>query len=177
MRQNIANYITIARIVISIFMLLFDITSIVFMILYLTAALSDVIDGVVARKLKIQSQLGSKLDTSSDVVFFLVFVIKIWSLLHIQLLEIITLTFIILIKISSIIINIIKTHSYIVDNHSTINKTTGILLFFLPISINLSFDKYYIYFLLLFAAIASIDELINVINIENMKLSKFVDKL
>jgi len=63
MKQNIANYITIARMVISIFLLFFDFTSIVFMILYLIASLSDVLDGVVARKMNIQSQLGSKLDT------------------------------------------------------------------------------------------------------------------
>jgi len=141
------------------------------MVLYLIASLSDVLDGFVARKMHIQSKLGSKLDTFSDIVFFVVFIIKIWSLLHIQLWEIITLTFIILIKISSIIINRIKTHSYIVDNHSIINKITGILLFLLPISINLSFDKYYIYSLLLFATIASINELINVINIKNISLT------
>jgi len=104
----------------------------------------------------------------SDIVFFVVFVVKVWNILHIQTLELITLTIIILIKITSIIIHRMLTHSYIVDNHSIINKITGILLYLLPICINLSFDKYYIYFLLLFAIIASIDELIKVIN---MKIS------
>jgi len=173
MRQNIANYITIARIVISIFMLLFDITSIVFMILYLTAALSDVIDGFVARKMNIQSKLGSELDTFSDIVFFVVFVIKVWNILHLQTLELIALTIIILIKITSIIIHRILTHSYIVDNHSIINKITGILLFFLPISINLNFDKYYIIILLIFAIVAASDELIKVIK----KISRLLNKV
>jgi len=52
-RKNIANYITGLRIISCIVMLFFEINSLSFMILYLIAAMSDVLDGYIARKMEI----------------------------------------------------------------------------------------------------------------------------
>jgi len=163
-RKNIANVITITRILISLGLILLEVKSIAFMVLYLIASLSDVLDGFVARKMNIQSKLGSKLDTISDVVFFFALIYKFWNLLCMHTWQIVGFIAIVLVKIVSIIIIYSITHSIIVDVHSLINKFTGVLLFFLPITINLFVDKYYIYLLIIFAFVASIDEMIRVIS-------------
>lgn len=161
--KNIANYITIVRIVISLAMIFFDAISITFMVLYLIASLTDVIDGLVARKMKIQSRLGSKLDTIADFIFFIVCIISIYPLLNIYIWQLIIIIVIASIKIINIISNYLITHSLIVDVHSSLNKITGMLLFFLPISINLNIDKYYIYLIIVLALVASVDEMLKVI--------------
>ena len=53
--KNIANYITLARIVLTVVLFLLEPFSIPFLIIYGLCGLTDIADGIVARKLKIQS--------------------------------------------------------------------------------------------------------------------------
>ena len=73
-----ANIITSCRDLCSMLMLFFHITSIPFYVLYLFCGLSDVLDGIVARKTNTVSSLGTKLDTFADSIFVAILLIKIW---------------------------------------------------------------------------------------------------
>ncbi len=83
MKKHIANIITSSRIVLSLPLIFMPLTSPWFYALYLLCGLSDMIDGVVARKTNSASEFGARLDTLSDFVFMTVALIKFLPHLHI----------------------------------------------------------------------------------------------
>ena len=64
--KALANRITICRILCSIALLFFPAFSPAFYVLYITAGISDMVDGWVARRTHTTSELGAKLDTIAD---------------------------------------------------------------------------------------------------------------
>ena len=81
--MKMANTITCIRIVISVALLFCPALSPVFYVLYIAAGFSDMIDGAVARKTGTFSELGSRLDTSADIVFTMVCLIKLLPVLDV----------------------------------------------------------------------------------------------
>ena len=65
-----ANLITITRILCSIALLFCTALSSCFYAFYITAGVSDMVDGWVARKTNTVSDFGSKLDTIADIFYF-----------------------------------------------------------------------------------------------------------
>ena len=78
-----ANIITGIRIICSIAILFFPALSPAFYVLYIIAGISDMVDGVVARKTGTVSDFGSKLDTAADFVLVVICLIKLIPVLHI----------------------------------------------------------------------------------------------
>ena len=76
-KKNLANIITITRIIGTIIFFNLEVLSPMFYYVYIYCGLSDVIDGFVARKLNITSPIGSILDSISDLLFYTVMMIKI----------------------------------------------------------------------------------------------------
>ena len=72
-KQNIPNAITISRMIISLTASTFFITGNIplSITLYIYGAISDAFDGLAARKLNAQTELGKKLDPISDKIFAL----------------------------------------------------------------------------------------------------------
>ena len=64
-----ANVITGLRILVSAVLLFCPVFSPIFYVLYLIAGLSDMVDGVIARKTNSVSEFGSRLDGVADFVF------------------------------------------------------------------------------------------------------------
>ena len=64
-----ANIITYCRILCSISMMSFHMPSISFFLLYMICGLSDVLDGIIARKTNTASDFGARLDTIADFIF------------------------------------------------------------------------------------------------------------
>ena len=83
MKKHIANYITGLRILFSIFLLFFPVLSLGFYIVYLLCGLSDMLDGIIARKTNFISEFGAKLDTISDFVFLVASMIKLLPIINI----------------------------------------------------------------------------------------------
>ena len=67
--MDMANFITGIRILFSIGLLFTRIFSPTFYVFYIIAGISDVLDGIVARKFNLVSSLGEKLDTIADICF------------------------------------------------------------------------------------------------------------
>ena len=63
-----ANIITCIRILCSIALLFCPALSVAFYALYITAGVSDMADGWVARKTNTVSEFGAKLDTIADII-------------------------------------------------------------------------------------------------------------
>ena len=129
-----ANIITSCRVLCSMLLLFFSMTSIPFYVLYLICGLSDVLDGIVARKTNTVSSLGAKLDTFADFIFVAILLIKIWLEMEVPLWLWIWIVTIGGIKIVNVIGGYVFAKRFIVV-HTILNKITGVLLFLLPLSL------------------------------------------
>lgn len=157
MAKQIANIITGCRILGSILLLFFPISSLEFYITYLLCGFSDMIDGAIARKTNSNSSFGAKFDTIADFIFMIVVCYKLLPAIHIPLWEWIWIIVIAVIKLSNIIWGLIRTKS-LISIHSTLNKVTGFVLFLLPLTIQFIELEYSLFAVCLIATFAAIQE-------------------
>ena len=81
-KKNLANFITLIRIIGAIALIFLEPLSVPFFIVYGICGFSDAIDGLVARKLGTSSQFGAALDSFSDLLFYGVMAAKIFPTLR-----------------------------------------------------------------------------------------------
>ena len=131
-----ANVITGLRILVSAVLLFCPVFSPIFYVLYLIAGLSDMVDGIIARKTDSVSECGSRFDSIADFVFVAVCLIKILPVMDISIWLCVWTAIIALIKIINIISGYAKQKRYVAV-HTTMNKVTGVLLFMLPLTLTI----------------------------------------
>ena len=134
MVKPIANIITSFRISCSILMLFFPVFSSQFYLIYFLCGFSDMVDGTVARKTNSISEFGARFDTVADLIFVAVSLIKLLPIIHIPKWLWIWIIVIAIIKISNIISGFIYKKK-LIALHTIMNKTTGLLLFLLPLTL------------------------------------------
>ena len=170
--KNLANYVSISRIVLSLCLLLTYPLSLEFCIIYVICAVSDIVDGYLAKTYG-STKLGSKLDSIADAVFFLSFLIVLWPLLNIGYFALISILVIIIIKIVSITIGYIKFNQFVLI-HTYLNKCIGFLLILLPLWVliikSTSIILNVVNILCVIAIIAAIEELAIIIFSKNLNL-------
>ncbi len=152
-----ANIITVIRIICSIALMFCPVFSPAFYALYITAGISDMIDGFVARKTGTVSAFGSKLDTVADFVFVVVCLIKLIPAIQAPTWLIIWIIVIAVIKVINLISGYVMRKE-MVSLHTEMNKATGILLFVLPLTLMFIDLKYSGVFVCAAAAFAAIQE-------------------
>lgn len=155
--KHLANGITISRIVASFMLIATNTFSTLFFLLYAYCGISDMIDGIVARKTATVSKVGSTLDSVADFIFVLVCMIKVLSFFTIRPWCLIWIGIIVLVKIINLISGYIY-HKRVIFLHTTTNKIVGFLLF-LSLFVITNMDADYIFTLLCaFATFAAIQE-------------------
>ena len=152
-----ANIITGIRIICSIALMFCPVFSPAFYALYITAGISDMIDGFVARKTGTVSAFGSKLDTVADFVFVVVCLIKLIPAIQAPTWLIIWIIVIAVIKVINLISGYVMRKE-MVSLHTEMNKATGILLFVLPLTLMFIELKYSGVFVCAAATFAAIQE-------------------
>ena len=152
-----ANIITGIRIICSIALLFCPVFSPVFYALYITAGVSDMVDGTVARKTGTVSEFGSKLDTTADFVLVVVCLIKLIPVIRVPTWLIIWIIVIAVIKAINLISRYVMRKEMVVL-HTGINKVAGILLFVFPMSLTFIDLKYSGVFVSAVATFAAIKE-------------------
>lgn len=152
-----ANIITVVRIICSIGILFVPVFSPAFYALYITAGVSDIADGAVARKTGTVSAFGSKLDTTADCVLTAVCLIKLIPVLAIPVWLVVWTAVIALIKVINIISGYVVRKEFVAV-HTVINKVTGITLFLLPLTVSIIDLKYSAVFVCVLATFAAIQE-------------------
>ena len=152
-----ANVITVIRIVCSIILLFCRPLSPWFNALYITAGISDIFDGIIARQTNTASELGSKLDTIADFVFTAVCLVKLIPVLEFRPWMYVWVAAIAAIKIVNIISGYLIQKKMIAV-HSVMNKITGVLLFLLPLSLNYVDFRYSVVIACSVATFAAIQE-------------------
>lgn len=163
-KKNLANIITCTRIIGTVFMAIFGVLTKPFLIAYIYSGLSDVVDGFIARKLKIESDLGRKLDSVSDLGFYVVMMIKIWPYLVKSLSPFMwNIIWIICgIRICLYIYTQLMHHE-LLASHSLLNKATGFVMFFLPFMVDRVEFVAYSSMVITVALIAAIYEIFEVV--------------
>ncbi len=133
--MEIANLITACRILFSILILFYPAFSPMFYALYLSAGLTNVFDGIIARKTNTMSEFGSKLDTVADFILVVVCMVKLLPVIRIPVWLWAWIGIITAIKIVNIISGY-AVHKKFVVRHTIANKITGLMLFILPLTLN-----------------------------------------
>ena len=152
-----ANIITGCRILCSIFLLFVPAFSPAFYVLYLAAGFTDMIDGTIARKTNTANEFGSRLDTIADLTFVVACMIKLLPALTIPTWLWIWIGVIAMIKVFNVISGYILQKKF-VAKHTIMNKVTGMILFFLPLTLSIVDLKYSGGFICIIATLAAVQE-------------------
>lgn len=160
-KQQIPNVITSFRIFGTLLMLGCDALSPAFLIIYSLCGLSDVLDGIAARKLKAMSEFGAKLDSVADLLFYTVMAINIWPLLvkympvgaWYLLWSVVALRLIMYIGYGIKYRKLSSLHTYL-------NKVTGLFTFLIPYVIQSAMFSWYSFLGCSVAVIGTVEELL-----------------
>lgn len=158
---TVPNCITALRIVGTLFLLFLTPLSGVFYIVYTLCGLSDILDGWVARTTNSISELGSKLDSVADILFYTVSIVKmlpvLWRVLPIWVWYLVGGT--LLLRAAAYIVAAIKFRRF-ASMHTNLNKVTSGGLFLVPYSILTPYTAAYCVIVVAIAALSSLQELI-----------------
>lgn len=130
---NLANFVTSLRLFGAIAIIFIEPLTGAFYAVYTICGLSDGIDGTIARKMGTSSEFGARLDSVSDILFYLVMFIKIipvlWECMPGWIWVIVGL--VLLVRLAAYGIALIKYHR-MAAIHTYLNKVTGALVFLVP---------------------------------------------
>lgn len=136
-KSNIPNIITVIRIIGAMCILFIEPLTVNFFIVYALTGVTDVLDGWLARRMKVTSMLGARLDSIADLLFYSIMVAKIFP----TLLKVLPLC--LWICIWSVVVLRGLTYLYVAIKyrgfsamHTYMNKLTGGLMFLLPCLLN-----------------------------------------
>ena len=131
--KMLPNLITSLRIGGTVSLFILEPLSLAFFVIYTFCGLTDVLDGFLARKLKVTSELGSLLDSIADLMFYGVMFAKILPILTRLLPRFVWMivALAVLIRIASYLVAAAKYHRF-VSLHTILNKATGFLVFLIP---------------------------------------------
>ncbi len=161
--KKIPNQITIIRIILIPFLYYFSYYNNrdLFAVLLVFAAFTDALDGFFARILKQESEFGKALDSFADRLIYLSLIAWFYFLERELIIE--NINWIILLVsffLLSQIINILK-YKKLIFRHTTLAKTTAIILFITIITGFLTtFNNYLFYSVYILAIIAMLEEII-----------------
>lgn len=130
-----ANFLTVCRILCSLWMIYLPAFSSEFYITYLFCGFTDIADGIVARKTGTQTSFGAKLDSFADFIFVLSAFIKLLPVISFPTWLWYLIGIIMVIKAANLIMGFVY-HRRILFEHTFLNKLTGLLLFLLPLTMS-----------------------------------------
>ena len=163
-----ADIITLSRILFSVLLFVFKPFSAFSAVFYILCGATDVLDGFVARKMHTESKHGAILDSAADLVFAVVYAVRILPLLSVPAWIWIWTAIIAVIKVMGILIASKKARGLSIE-HSIGNKLTGILLFLLPLSVYAVDMKYGATAACVSATVTVIGEIIKIFRIPDKK--------
>ena len=158
-KKNLANIITMMRVVLSLPLLLSEPLSPSFYILYCLCGLSDMVDGFVARRTNSESRFGKRIDSLADIVFVAVCLCKLLPVIDLPVWICVWAAVIALIKVVSVVIGFVLAHSL----HSMMNKIMGFTLFLFPFLVGIKGINIVAASVCVLASLAAIQEFLVVI--------------
>jgi len=135
--MSIPNCITFLRIVGTMCLFFLEPFTPGFFVVYTLCGISDVLDGLIARLTKKTTELGAKLDSIADIMFYTVMLLRIFPVLW----EVLPggiwyfVAGILLIRCVSYITVAVKYKRFSAQ-HTYLNKLTGVFVFLVPYVLN-----------------------------------------
>lgn len=160
-KKIIPNVITSLRIIGAVLLFFVEPLGVPFYIIYSFCGLTDAVDGFVARKLNVATEFGAKLDSVSDLLFYIVMIVRLLPVLmkvlpgwiwYFALL-------VVIIRITSYVVSAVKYKKF-ASIHTFLNKATGFLVFIVPYLIFTPIFFAYSVFVCAVGLIASAQELL-----------------
>lgn len=131
--RQLPNCITVLRIIGTVCLLFAESFTAVFYVIYTLAGVSDALDGWLARRLKLSSALGAKLDSAADLTFYFVMFIRIFPVLWDTLPRVIWLGVALVVGLRLICYGYVAVRFHRFSAmHTRMNKLTGAAVFALP---------------------------------------------
>ena len=126
--KHLPNILSSLRIVGTVVLLLSDVSSILFGVLYIVCGISDIADGWLARKLKCVTKTGALLDSLADICFVACLCLFLLPILDLPQWLWLWAGVIVAIKVVNQISALVM-YGHCCFPHTTANKATGFLLF------------------------------------------------
>ena len=158
--KNLPNAISILRIVGTIWLLLMKPLTPLFFVVYTVTGVTDVLDGAIARRYGTESELGARLDSIADLLFYTLILIRIFPVLWATLPKVIWVVvgMILLIRFISYGLAAFKYHLF-ASVHTYLNKFTGLMVFGVVYAIGSPIAVPYCWLVCLVAMLGSLEEL------------------
>lgn len=155
------NIITVLRIVGTLTLIFLPPLSMMFYIVYTFCGVTDILDGFIARVTNTSSELGAKLDSIADLMFYATMLLKILPILIEKLPAGIWLVVaaIVILRLISYTIAAIKYHRF-AAYHTYLNKVTNAVLFIVPYFIELPIFTAVCKFICIISGVSTLEELI-----------------
>ena len=166
--KNLPNLITGTRIILAPTLLLLSSNSVLFVLVYITACLSDMMDGYLARRMKTTSDFGATLDSVADFLFVIIMLIIMIPLIELSLNTIMWISGITVIRVTSLIVGYIR-HRKLAFLHTYANKATGLVLISIPILFNIIDLDILMFIICILASLSAIEELIINLTVRQLK--------
>ena len=155
--KQISNLLSASRLVLCLPLLLVDVMTVPFWVLYLIAGLTDMLDGFLARRWGVESKFGARLDSLADFVYVLTVGYKLFPWLKLPASLWMMIGFIALVKMVNAISAYVVKHR-IQFLHTKANKLTGFLLFIGMMTIGQSYFVHVAWVIACIALFAAIQE-------------------
>lgn len=159
--KNLPNFISLIRIAGTAWLLFIEPLSPLFIGVYTLTGITDVLDGTIARRYGTTSELGAKLDSVADLLFYLVMLIRIFPVMWVTLPKKIWIAvgLVLLVRGLAYLTAAIKYNRFAAQ-HTYMNKATGLMVFGVPYAIILPIATPYCWSVCAVAMAASAEELI-----------------
>lgn len=172
--KNIPNLITIARIAGTMVLVAIEPFSELFLIVYFLCGISDVLDGILARRMNLVSKTGQILDSIADFFMITVLLCLLMFNFKLPLWSICWVVIIAAVRLASLGVGFIR-YKQLTFLHTYANKLTGIALFCFPfLYVGLGLSKTAILVCIL-ASVSAIEELM--INTVSKELSRDIKSI
>lgn len=131
-----ANAITGIRFVCALALIFSPPFSVWFYLLYVIGGISDILDGIAARRLGKETRLGAQLDTIADTAFIVFMLIKVVPQLALHAWIFLWIGCIAIMKCINVLSGLIR-YKRLIPEHTVMNKICGVLLFMVPFCVRL----------------------------------------
>ena len=155
--KRIPNLLSASRIALCLPLLLVDAMTMPFWTLYVTAGLTDMLDGFLARRWGVESQFGARLDSLADFVFVIAVGYKLFPYLKLPAMLWMMIGLIALVKVVNAVSSYVVKHR-VEFLHTKANKLTGFQLFVGMMAIGQSYFVPIVWMIACIAFFAAIQE-------------------
>lgn len=130
-----ADCITASRIMLSVALPFLDTFSLAFYAVFVLTAMTDALDGPVARRTHTESESGALLDSAADIIFVSACLISIVPAVNFPIWSLVWAAAIVIIRLINIVTGYIM-HKKVIMLHTAANRLTGCMLFLLVFLLN-----------------------------------------